>query len=205
MTMLGYKGGSGSSSRVLTGTAHGKQMTYTVGALVQANYGAKRDLRIGGVPVGRLMMEADGEWMEYPHTSSEGEGKKKDGSIIVILATDAPLHPLQLQRLAKRATIGLARTGGFGSNSSGDIFLAFSTAAEINPDSDVPPRAPIVEQNVDVVRDATISGLFECAADAVEEAIYNALCMAEDMVGPLGREAKAIDLERLRDLMEKYL
>jgi len=132
------------------------------------------------------------------------ESKPKEGSIIIVLATDAPLHPVQLQRLAKRATVGLARVGGFGGNSSGDIFIAFSTAHEI-------PRAPdyswtvTVGQSVDVVQDVTINALFEGAADAVEEAIYNALCMAEDMVGPGGREANALDLEKLKELMEKYL
>jgi D-aminopeptidase len=203
MCLAGFKGGTGTASRVLKGRCHGKDVTYTVATLVQANYGAKRDLRIGGVSVGRIWMEEDGEMA----TSSKGDDtKKKDGSIIVILATDAPLHPLQLQRMAKRATVGLARCGGFGSNSSGDIFLAFSTAEEIDPSSDVPdPRAPTVEQSVDVVRDATINGLFECAADVVEEAIYNVLCMAEDMVGPLGREMKAMDLDRLKSVMEKYL
>jgi D-aminopeptidase len=205
MTMAGFKGGTGSASRVLKGTAHGVPVTYTLGALVQANYGAKRDLRIGGVPVGRLMMEEDSEAMD-PYADAVEARKKKDGSIIIILATDAPLHPLQLQRLAKRATVGLSRCGGFGSNSSGDIFLAFSTAAEINPSADVDdPRAPSVETRVDVVRDATINGLFECAADAVEEAIYNVLCMAEDMVGPEGREVKAMDLDRLKGLMERRL
>ena len=190
----------------------GVEVVYTVGALVQANYGKKRDLRVGGVMVGRVMMGEDGEVDGWPDEREEGEEqgkdkkKKKDGSIIVVLATDAPLHPLQLQRLAKRATVGLARCGGLGSNSSGDIFLAFSTAEKIEVTSEVvDARAPIVEQSVDVVRDGTINGLFECAADVVEEAIYNVLCMAEDMVGPLGREVKAMDLDRLKGVVERCL
>ena len=197
MVLAWFKGGTGSASRVLEGLAYGKKTQYTVAALVQANYGAKRDVRIGGVPVGRIFMEQDEE--------VERE-KTKDGSIIIILATDAPLHPIQLQRMAKRATVGLARCGGWGSNSSGDIFLAFSTASEIDPNRNVTSKLiPKIEQSVDVVKDETINGLFECAADAVEEAIYNALCMAEDTIGPLGRDVKAMDLDRLKSVMEKYL
>lgn len=122
-----------------------------------------------------------------------------------MLATDAPLHPLQLQRLAKRATVGLARVGGWGSNSSGDIFLTFSTAEKIPVQGKTSRFTPAVVQSVDVLVDDTINALFECAADATEEAIYNVLCMAEDTRGPLGREIKAMDLERLKSVMEKYL
>lgn len=201
MCCQGFKGGTGSASRVLEGVLHGQKKTYTIAALVQANYGAKRDLRIGGVPVGRILMEEDGKQDE-----ETTEKKKKDGSIIIILATDAPLHPMQLQRMAKRGTVGLARVGGWGSNSSGDLFLAFSTAERINPSMKVADYfAPSIEQSVDVVRDMTINGLFECAADVVEEAIYNVLCMAEDTIGPLGREVKALDLDRLKSVMDRYL
>ena len=106
--------------------------------------------------------------------------QKKDGSIIVVIATDAPLHPVQMQRLAKRATVGLSRVGGWGSNSSGDIFLAFSTAHEIPRD---PPMSwkPTVSQHGPILEDTSINALFEATADATEEAIYNALCMAEVM------------------------
>lgn len=202
-----------------------------VGALAQCNFGQDYDLRIGGVPVGRLLMaeeavkfaernlapKADTNAKPEPDTGagaanaapapqperSEKEDPK-DGSIIIVLATSAPLHPLQLQRLAKRGTVGLSRVGGWGSNSSGDIFLAFSTAHEV-------PRAPesswtvTVGQSVEVVQDVTINALFEAAADAVEEAILNALCMAEDMVGVGGREWKALPLGRAREVMEGYL
>jgi len=232
MCCLGWKGGTGSSSRVVKGVVRkegGEEATeYVVGALAQCNFGTGYDLRIGGVPVGRLLMEEALKFAERnlnPSTdekpepgsgaagaaadaaSEKEEAEKehpKDGSIIIILATSAPLHPLQLQRLAKRATVGLSRVGGWGSNSSGDIFLAFSTAHEI-------PRAPefnwtvTVGQSVDVVQDVTINALFEAAADAVEEAILNALCMAEDMVGVGGREMKALPLERVREIMTRYL
>lgn len=200
MISQGFKAGTGSASRVVEGSdakgaGEGTKVEYTVGTLVQANYGAKRDLRIGGVPVGRLMMEEDEAKAKVEET--EMAKLAKDGSIIVVIATSAPLHPTQLHRLAKRATVGLSRVGGWGSNSSGDIFLAFSTAAEI-------PRAPnpsweaTVGQSVDVVQDVTINALFECAADATEEAICNALCMAEDAQGPQGLGVKAIGLARLK-------
>jgi D-aminopeptidase len=129
---------------------------------------------------------------------------KKDGSIIIVLATDAPLHPTQLQRLAKRATVGLARVGGFGANQSGDIFLAFSTgnAVQVQPVMNDPWKAK--ELGVSVVDDMTINAIFEAAADAVEEAIYNAVCMAETMEGN-GNKVDALDLGRVRGLMEKYL
>ncbi|MCJ1247025.1 hypothetical protein MMC30_004236 [Trapelia coarctata] len=222
MLCLGWKGGTGSASRVVRGVVRKEgdgdgdgEREFVVGALAQCNFGAGYDLRIGGVPVGRLLMDEEAVkkaeknlHSEVKHDRAEEEEEKeqkpKDGSIIIVIATSAPLHPLQLQRLAKRGTVGLSRVGGWGSNSSGDIFLAFSTAHEI-------PRAPefswtpTVGQSVDVVQDVTINALFEAAADAVEEAILNALCMAEDMVGPGGREVKAMPLGRLRDLMEKFL
>ena len=202
MILAGFKGGTGSASRVVGGLVRGESVKYTVAALVQANYGAKRDVRIGGVPVGKIFQDEDAEKEEV---AKENAGKVKDGSIIIVLATDAPLHPIQLQRLAKRATVGLARVGGWGSNSSGDIFVAFSTAHKIPVQEKMPGYTPSVVQGVDILVDETINALFECAADAVEEAIYNVLCMAEDTKGPLGREVKAMDLERLKVVMEKYL
>jgi D-aminopeptidase len=205
MILGGFKGGTGSASRVVGGLVRGERVNYTVAALVQANYGAKRDVRIGGVPVGRIFLEEDAEKEEMAKEDAGNQGKVKDGSIIVVLATDAPLHPIQLQRLAKRATVGLARVGGWGSNSSGDIFVAFSTAHKIPVQRKMSGYAPSVVQGVDILVDETIDALFECAADAVEEAIYNVLCMAEDTKGPLGREIKAMDLERLKVVMEKYL
>jgi D-aminopeptidase len=205
MILAGFKGGTGSASRVVDGLVRGESVKYTVAALVQANYGAKRDVRIGGVPVGKIFLDEDAEEEEVAKENAGDQGKVKDGSIIIVLATDAPLHPIQLQRLAKRATVGLARVGGWGSNSSGDIFVAFSTAHKIPVQDKVSRYIPSVVQGVDILVDETINALFECAADAVEEAIYNVLCMAEDTKGPLGREVKAMDLERLKVVMEKYL
>lgn len=220
MVCQGFKGGTGTSSRVVSGLgapgADGntpKAKDYTVAALVQTNYGRIRDFRVTGVPVGRLVMEhleREGREPTMIHIAKAEEAKdKKDGSIIIILATDAPLHPAQLQRLAKRATVGLARVGGYGHNPSGDLFLAFSTGNKIPVQqytADNKALDPFKPRtlSVEVTDDTTINGLFEAAADATEEAIYNSICMAETTVGHKGNEVEAIDLELLKSIMEKY-
>lgn len=193
-----FKGGTGSSSRLVPGKdATGNDTTFTIAALVQANYGGMEDLRIAGAPIGRIMKEKG-------IASVPKRGPKQDGSIIIIIATDAPLSALQLQRLAKRATVGLSRVGGYGGNASGDIFLAFSTAND-PPSAFDNAKCPTVLMPMQQINDASISELFDAASDAVEESIYNALCMAEDMVGPTGVKVKALDLEKLKELMQKYL
>ncbi|KAI0968209.1 peptidase family S58 [Xylaria arbuscula] len=211
-----FKGGTGSSSRVVPGfDSKGETKNYTLGALVQANYGKKPHFRIAGVPVGRILAQEDDKAAELDaekrlaQENLEREKDRRDGSIIVILATDAPLHPTQLQRLAKRATVGLARVGGRGHNPSGDIFLAFSTGnhipvQEISMDRrEVDPWKP-TPFSTEVVDDASINGLFEAAAEATEEAIYNAVCMAETMVGNLGHKIEALPLDRVKEIMAKY-
>lgn len=213
-----FKGGTGTSSRVVPGldSTGEKEKTYTVSALVQANYGKPEALRIGGAPVGRVLQRdmqtaAEASARKAAELAElESEKNRKDDSIIIILATDAPLHPLQLQRLAKRATSGLSRVGGVGHNPSGDIFLAFSTANHIPVQTvtankrSVDPWKPAPLQ-VEVLDDQTINALFEAAADSTEEAIYNALCMAETMVGLDERTIEALPLSRVKQLMEKYL
>ncbi|KAF2832628.1 peptidase family T4 protein [Ophiobolus disseminans] len=213
-----FKGGTGSSSRIVPAD-NGK--SYTIGALVQANYGKMPDFKIAGAPIGRLIYEEQKRKFEADPTSPEllaqskmlfkvKEAKdKKDGSIIVILATDAPLHPTQLKRLAKRATIGLARVGGWGSNASGDIFLAFSTGNSLEVPTKMADGKPVdpfvpISLGIDFVHDETMNGMFEAAADAVEEAIYNAVCMASTMEGN-GNKIEALDLEKTKELMQKYL
>lgn len=234
MICHGHKGGTGTSSRVVTGlgvpdptTGVAPEKTYTVAALVQANYGRLQHLRISGAPVGRLISEeverkkaaAAATGTDLPtadadkakHLAEADAAKdKKDGSIIVIIATDAPLHPTQLQRLAKRATVGLSRVGSYGHNPSGDVFLAFSTANEIpvqtvTADKRVVDPFKAAAMTVEVVDDNSINSLFEAAADSTEEAIYNALCMAETMVGNRGATIEALDLENLKVIMEKYM
>ncbi|MCJ7700939.1 MAG: P1 family peptidase, partial [Anaerolineales bacterium] len=176
-----FKGGIGTASRLVQTPTN----PYTLGALVQANYGDRLLLRIDGVPVGRMVgTEAPAlPWVEPPISSS----------IIVVIATNAPLVPIQCQRLARRATIGLARAGGYGANSSGDIFLAFATGNPIpcNPKEAIP---------LQMLPNEHISPLFEAAAEAVEEAILNALVAAETMTGYKQRTAYELPLERVAEI-----
>ncbi|KAI0129599.1 peptidase family T4 protein [Xylariales sp. AK1849] len=212
-----FKGGTGSASRVVEGfDLNGEKKAYTLAALVQANYGKKAHFRIAGVPVGRILAEEDAKAAEAdPAKEAElaalvGDKERKDGSIIVVIATDAPLHPVQLQRIAKRATVGLARVGGHGHNPSGDIFIAFSTGNEIPVQSlaagkqNVNPYAP-APLNISMIDDTSINGLFEAATDAVEESIYNAVSMAETLVGYKGHKVQALPLDRVKEIMAKYL
>lgn len=219
MVCQGFKGGTGTSSRVVSGLGvpgadgNAQAKDYTVGVLVQSNYGRIRDFRVTGVPVGRLVMEhleKEGKEPTLIHIAAAEKAKdKKDGSIIIILSTDAPLHPTQLQRLAKRATVGLARVGGYGHNPSGDLFLAFSTANKIpvqqfTADNKALDPFKARALGIEVIDDTTINGLFEAAADATEEAIYNSICMAETTVGHKGNKVEAIDQELLKNIMGKY-
>lgn len=204
MICHGLKGGTGSSSRVLPGG-------YIIAALVQANYGKLSDLRISGVPVGRVLAEQNtldpSRRSAQEHISQAKD--RKDGSIIVVLATDAPLHPAQLQRIAKRATVGLARVGGQGHHLSGDIFLAFSTFNEISVNqaqanaSNVPRASPTLLR-IDVMEDSALNNLFEATADVVEKAIYNAICMAETLVGYKGHTAEELPLAQVKEIMSQY-
>jgi D-aminopeptidase len=177
-----FKGGIGTSSRTLDERAGG----YTVGALVQANYGRRRQLTIAGVPVGQEITDL-----------MPKRGEAETGSIIVVLATDAPVLPHQLKRIAKRAALGVARNGGIGGNSSGDIFVAFSTA---NPsaarDSGLATLTMLPNERIDPI--------FLAAVQATEEAIINAMVAAETMEGINGNTVYAIPHDRLRAVLEKY-
>jgi D-aminopeptidase len=184
-----FKGGIGTSSRVLSADQGG----WTVGALVQANYGSRDLLRVDGVPVGR---ELGSDVVPLPGTADLGGA----GSIIVIIATDAPLLPMQCRRLAQRATLGIARMGGIAANGSGDIILAFSTANRgLEGATDSP--APF---SVRMVPNLAITPLFEATAEAVEEAILNALCAAVTTTGINGRTAHALPLAKLCDVLRAY-
>jgi D-aminopeptidase len=184
-----FKGGIGTSSRVVGEPDGG----WTVGALVQANYGSRALLRVDGVPVGREIPTSE---VPSPYAPVSTDA----GSIIVVLATDAPLLPSQCRRLAQRATIGLARMGGNGSNSSGDIFVAFATG-NTGLYQKEGGRDPL---SVRMLPNEALTPLFEAAADATEEAILNALCMATTTTGANGRVSHAIPLERLRKVMRYY-
>ncbi|KAH8892427.1 DmpA/ArgJ-like protein [Thozetella sp. PMI_491] len=207
MICQGFKGGTGSSSRLVP-SGKGEDQKYTLGAIVQANYGRLNALRFSGIPVGRIIAQ-EREAEKLGASEADKAKDKKDGSIIVIIATDAPLHPLQCQRLAKRATVGLSRVGGYGHNPSGDIFLAFSTGNEIPVQTYTGTKKSLdpfkaTPLNVEVVDDQTINALFEAAADATEEAIYNALCMAETITGFHGHTIEALPLDKLKEIVEKY-
>jgi D-aminopeptidase len=185
-----FKGGTGTASRVVVEDG----VRYTVGALVQANYGLRESLRIDGVPVGR---EIGPEVVPAHYSGRNVAGQNEAGSsIIVVLATDAPLLPIQCQRLARRATIGLAWVGGTGNNGSGDLFIAFSTGNHIGAKDRI--------TNVRMLAPDAMSSLFRAAAEATEEAILNALCMAETMIGKDGRMVHALPLDRLQHVMRRY-
>ena len=177
-----FKGGIGTSSRVATVGSE----QYTVGALVQANYGDRRDLRVDGAPIGRKISEAEVPLPWLPEPGS--------GSIIIVVATDAPLLPYQCERLAQRATVGLGRVGGIGHNGSGDIFLAFATGNHI-------PNQAQSPTDVSYLPNRMMNPLFYATVEAVEEAILNALTAAETLVGFQGRTAHALPLDRLQALL----
>jgi D-aminopeptidase len=189
MICYGFKGGIGTSSRVLPEEQGG----WTVGVLLQANHGQRHLLRVDGVPVGQAIPpeEIALPW-DPPPTGT--------GSIIVLVATDAPLLPTQCRRLAQRATLGIARTGGLGENSSGDIFLAFSTGNR----GVYRNRQACAPLDVQMLPHDALTPLFEAVAEATEEAIVNALCAATTTTGINGRIAYAIPLERLREVMQYY-
>ena len=187
-----FKGGTGTASRTLTLGGQG----YTVGALVQSNFGARPELTILGVPVGAEMPE--GAFISQ-------DVKDGQGSIIVIIGTDLPLSQTQLQRLAKRGAMGIARTGSPGGHYSGDIVLAFSVAND-RPLPRLGLDDPPVIETFDYLVDHYMGQVYEAAVQTVEEAIINALVAAEtvDVVKPPGEKLPAIDHERLRAVMKKY-
>lgn len=204
MVCHGFKGGIGTASRKLPAEQGG----YTVGVLVQCNYGARRDLRIAGVPVGEEIQDllpcfanretappGSARLCEAPsNTPREDEGA---GSIIVVVATDAPLLPHQLKRIATRVSLGVGRMGGWGQNPSGDIFVAFSTA-----------NAGAAGANdttmVRMLANARISPLFTATAQATEEAIVNAMLAAETTTGVNDFRVFALPVDRVKAIMKKY-
>ncbi len=180
MRCYGFTCGTGAASRKLTPADGG----YMVGVLVQANHGTRNLLRVAGAPVGAEMSDAIPASAEL-------------GSIIIVVATDAPLMPHQLKRVAHRATLGLARTGSISSNGSGDIFMAFSTA-------NAGAASARDTAQVSLVSNDRISPIFEATVQATEEAIINALVAAETMTGIENHRADAIDHNRLREVLRKY-
>ena len=194
MVCYGFKGGTGSASRVLAKDEGG----YTVGVLVQCNCGRRPQLTIAGVPVGKeIPQDVPYAGLKPPENPPGDEMRGDVGSIIIVIATDAPLLPHQLKRLARRAALGLARTGSISGNGSGDIFIAFSTA---NPHADAEPGPNTVE----TVSNARISPLFSATVEATEEAIVNAMVGAKTMTGIDGHRVIALPHDQLEQVLRKY-
>src|SRR5262249_49213365 len=187
MMCYGFKGGIGTASRKLDEKSGG----YTVGVLVQANFGRRNQLRIAGVPVGAEITDG------AISLNLAGPPSEDVGSIIIVVATDAPLLAHQLKRLARRAALGVARTGSSSGNGSGDIFIAFSTA---NPQAAKPSGIA----QVAMLPNDQMNPLFEATVQAVEEAIVNALVAAETMTGIDNHKVVAIPHDRLKQVMRKY-
>jgi L-aminopeptidase/D-esterase-like protein len=182
-----FKGGIGTASRQLRAAEGG----YTVGVLVQCNCGAREQLRIAGVPVGQEIT-SDKVWGKLSSNTDE-----EKGSIIIVVATNAPLLPHQLKRLARRASLGLARTGSTSGNGSGDIFIAFSTA---NPRA---AKSPGLAQ-VQMVANDDMNPIFSATVEATEESIVNALVAAETMTGADNHTAIALPHDRLQEILRRY-
>ena len=189
MICYGFKGGIGTASRKLEQDAGG----YTVGVLVQANFGRRDQLLVAGAPVGRDM-----SCEQFPCRAAASRPEARDGSIIIVVATDAPLLAHQLKRIARRAALGLARTGTASGNGSGDIFIAFSTANE----------GAAKTQNsgsVTMLANSRMDPLFEATVQATEEAIINALVAAEtNLSGRDDHRIVALPHEPLRQALKRY-
>lgn len=182
-----FKGGIGTASRI---ASYGEDAAFTVGVLVQANHGARNQLIVDGVEVGKMI--TDLQPVRAPNNRTE-----RDGSIIILIATDAPLLPGQLKRLARRAAIGMGRTGGQGGSLSGDIFLAFSTTNKLRLGAAEPA-------DYGSIPNEAMDPLFGAVVDATEEAIINALVAADDMKGGRGGVVYALPEDRLRELLRSY-
>jgi len=191
MVCYGFKGGTGTASRKLADDMGG----YTVGVLVQCNCGRRQQLTVAGVPVGREIPEGVPYAKAAKPLGDEATGDV--GSIIIVVATDAPLLPHQLKRLARRATLGLARTGSTSGNGSGDIFIAFSTA---NLGADKSPGPNLVQ----TVANDHITPLFTATVEATEEAILNAMVGATTMTGVDGHTVEALPHDKLQQALKKY-
>jgi len=192
-----FKAGIGTSSRRVTLGQNAAVRTYTLGILVQSNFGVMRSLRIDGVPVGELL---------EPELTAQRR-LKNAGSIIVIVATDAPLLSSQLVRLCKRAALGIGRVGSFAAHGSGEIIVGFSTANKVprvGPNTGADSgRDFTMTASIEVLLDEACDGLYEAIVECTEEAIINSLCMADEMTGPAGHVAPALPLDRLAPILRR--
>jgi L-aminopeptidase/D-esterase-like protein len=194
MVCYEFKGGIGTASRKLATDLGG----HTLGVLVQANHGVRRQLLIAGVPVGREIGGGTRRFADNNSATLAGASIGETGSILIIIATDAPLLPHQLKRLARRAAMGLARTGAVSGNGSGDLFLAFSTA---NASAGRTEEGII---DLKALPNESMNPLFECTIEAVEEAIINALVAGETMTGRDNHTIEAIPIPRVQEILKKY-
>jgi D-aminopeptidase len=196
MICHGFKGGIGTASRVVA-AEHGG---YTVGVLVQANHGWRERLTVAGAPVGRVLSHdvVPDPYEDLPDSAAGA------GSIIVVVATDAPLLPHQCRRLAQRASLGIARTGGAGEHSSGDILLAFSTARQGLPPSEVADESEPITVPITMFVDSHITPLYHATIEATEAAIVNALLAAETTTGRRGVTAYGLEPELLLEAMGRF-
>jgi D-aminopeptidase len=185
MICCDFKAGIGTSSRKLPPALGG----YTVGVLVMSNFGHLRDLRIGGFPVGLVLEQ---RYRQIPKRETS------EGSIIAVLATDAPLNSHQLERVSKRVALGIGRAGSIAAHGSGEIILAFSTGNEI------PRTTQKMIYHMKVLLDQRLNPVYEAAIEATEEAILNSLCMARDMEGANGNYAPALPLQEVKELLERW-
>jgi D-aminopeptidase len=200
MRCFGFKGGTGTASRVLPADQGG----YTVGVLVQCNTGSRSQLHVAGVPVGKLITASPSPvGMGFPT-----DPERDVGSIIIVVATNAPLVSAQLDRLCKRATLGLGRVGGTSGDGSGDIFMSFSTANPLADDIGIhapgaknAPSSPVA--HIDMLHNDEMDPLFLATIQATEEAIVNALVGAQTMTGPNGRVLQALPHDQLKALMQE--
>jgi L-aminopeptidase/D-esterase-like protein len=202
MSCFGFKGGTGTASRVLSAPQGG----YVVGVLVQCNTGSAQELRMAGVPVGQLLKQ------HGPYATLYGPDHADTGSIIIVVATNAPLTARQMDRLCKRATLGLGRVGGTSGDGSGDIFISFSTA---NPGADPAPQtyqrgappstSPPPVAHIDMLPNWAMNPLFDATIQATEEAIVNAMVGAKTMTGIDDRTITAVPHDALKQMMtQKY-
>jgi L-aminopeptidase/D-esterase-like protein len=211
MQCLGFKGGIGTASRQLRAPRGAAGPGFTVGALVQCNFGLRRQLRIGGIPMGRELQAAepcydtrepldstlDGERCATARGANGTARETEHGSIIVVLATDAPLLPHQLRRVARRAALGVGRMGGIAGAGSGDLFIAFSTAP-----TGTPGASGVA--TVSMLSDDVIDPVYEAAVQVTEEAIINAMLAARTMTGANWYRVPALPHDGVRDLLRRY-
>jgi D-aminopeptidase len=185
MITCDFKAGIGTSSRRI----RAEDEAYTVGVLVLSNWGKMRDLRIDGVPVGSLL---------EPDYTSYRKRERNQGSIVVVLATDSPLLPSQLNRVCKRAALGLGRAGSYAAHSSGEIIIGFSTAITR------PRKVKRMATRFRALLDECLNPFYEATVEATEEAIANSLCMAEPMIGANEQEVPALPLDKVEQVMGRY-